>query len=135
MTSTRTFRLLRQQILDSGFPENDAIGNYDDFARHAHLLLNRLAKFLNLLPEEIEINNVVLIGGHPIKHGGFSNIYHGIYTNPNGERIEVALKVLKIFEDQSDESRHRLDEKFAKEVLLWSYLKRKFKLDTTAARK
>ncbi|KAJ7816692.1 kinase-like domain-containing protein [Mycena olivaceomarginata] len=56
---------------------------------------NRLAKFLSLLPEEIEINNVVLIGGHPIRHGGFSNIYHGIYTNPNGERIEVALKVLR----------------------------------------
>ncbi|KAJ7831735.1 hypothetical protein B0H13DRAFT_246390 [Mycena leptocephala] len=112
-------------ILDSGFPENDAIGNYDDFARQAHLLLNRLAKFLNLLPEEIEINNVVLIGGHPIKHGGFSNIYQGMYTNPNGERIEVALKVLKIFEDQSDETRHRLDEKFAKEALLWSYLKHK----------
>ncbi|KAJ7752408.1 kinase-like domain-containing protein [Mycena olivaceomarginata] len=46
-----------------------------------------------------------------------------MYTNPAGEQVEVALKVLKIFEDQSDERRQILHDKFAKEALVWHYLK------------
>ncbi|KAJ6469281.1 hypothetical protein C8R45DRAFT_1016544 [Mycena sanguinolenta] len=113
---------LTHYILDSGLPENDTIQNYSIFSRHAHLLLNRLSRYLQLLPEEIEINGVVLLGDHPIKHGGFSDIYHGIYMNPAGEQQEVALKVLRIFEDKSDHQRNVLHAKFSKEAVLWYYL-------------
>ncbi|KAJ7777775.1 kinase-like domain-containing protein, partial [Mycena olivaceomarginata] len=36
---------------------------------------------------------------------------------------EVALKVLKIFEDQSDDRRNLLHDKFTKEALVWHYLR------------
>jgi serine/threonine protein kinase len=58
-----------------------------------------------------------------VKYGGFANIYHGKYTNPDGDEVEVALKVLKIFQDQSDDDRRVLLQKFAKEALVWQYLK------------
>jgi hypothetical protein len=38
--------------------------------------------------------------------------------------VEVALKVLKIFHDQSDSDRRILHKKFAKEALSWNDLKR-----------
>ncbi|KAJ7240626.1 kinase-like domain-containing protein, partial [Mycena haematopus] len=76
-----------------------------------------------LLPEELAVTDVVLLSEHPTKHGGFSNIYHGRYTDADGKQKEVALKVLKIFEDQSDERRHLLHDKFTKEALVWRYLK------------
>ncbi|KAJ7938081.1 hypothetical protein B0H13DRAFT_1943315 [Mycena leptocephala] len=112
-------------ILDGGLPENNVIENYDIFALRAHKLLVRLADYLGLLPEEIAVTCVILLGEHPVKHGGFSNVYRGVYTNPNGQEMEVALKVLKIFEDQTDERRHDLQNKFSKEALVWHYLRHK----------
>jgi hypothetical protein len=79
---------------------------------------------LKLLPDEIAVSGVTLLGAHPVNHGGFSNVYHGQYKNLDGEQVDVALKVLKIFVDQSDEERRVLQEKFAKEALVWYYLKR-----------
>jgi hypothetical protein len=116
--------ILTTKILDGGLPERAMIQNYDSFTRCAHLLLNRLSQYLGILPEEIAIDGVVLLSEHPIKHGGFSNIYRAIYLNPAGKQVEVALKVLKIFDDQSDEHRNVLHAKFAKEALVWHYLKR-----------
>jgi hypothetical protein len=121
---TWTPLMIITQILDVGLAENQMIPDYDIFLKRAHILLNRLADYLRLLPDEIAINGVVLLDEHPVKHGGFSNIYRGMYTNPAGEQVEVALKVLKIFEDQSDEHRQILHDKFAKEALVWHYLKR-----------
>jgi hypothetical protein len=104
--------------------KSDAIAEYKKFTRDAHRLLNWLAGFLKLLPDEISVKGVVLLSAHPINHGGFSNIYHGRYKNSEGKQVEVALKVLKIFEDQSDEERLILHAKFTKEVLVWRSLKR-----------
>ncbi|KAJ7823203.1 kinase-like domain-containing protein, partial [Mycena olivaceomarginata] len=55
--------------------------------------------------------------------GGFAYIYHGQYTNSNGEEVEVALKVLKVFQDQSGPTRLLILQKFAKEALIWHYLR------------
>lgn len=93
------------------------------FRRRAHRLLNILADFLKILPEELAVHGVTLLSDRPVKYGGFADIYHGKYTNANGEEVEVALKVLKIFQDQSDEGRRLLLQKFAKEALVWQYLK------------
>ncbi|KAF8147956.1 kinase-like domain-containing protein [Mycena galopus ATCC 62051] len=41
----------------------------------------------------------------------------------NETKVEVALKVLKIFQDQSDETRRLLNQKFIKEALIWHSLK------------
>ncbi|KAJ7832271.1 kinase-like domain-containing protein [Mycena leptocephala] len=116
---------LTHYILDVGLAENQMIPDYDIFLKRAHILLNRLADYLRLLPDEIAISGVGLLDEHPVNHGGFSNIYRGMYTNPAGEQVEVALKVLKIFQDQSDERRQILHDKFAKEALVWHYLKHK----------
>ncbi|KAJ7239895.1 kinase-like domain-containing protein, partial [Mycena rebaudengoi] len=55
--------------------------------------------------------------------GGFSNVYRGRFTNTNETQVEVALKVLKTFEDQSHETRRLLNQKFIKEALIWHSLK------------
>lgn len=104
-------------------PESDLIAD-KKFIRHAHRFLNWLAGYLKLLPEEIAVSGVTLLSAHPVNHGGFSNIYHGRYKNSDGEQVEIALKVLKIFTDQSDEQRLALHAKFTKEALVWHYLKR-----------
>ncbi|KAJ7477474.1 kinase-like domain-containing protein, partial [Mycena latifolia] len=58
-----------------------------------------------------------------VQYGGFADIYHGQYTNSEGEDVQVALKVLKVFPDQSDPTRHLILRKFAKEALVWHYLR------------
>ncbi|KAJ7454480.1 kinase-like domain-containing protein, partial [Mycena latifolia] len=93
------------------------------FKRRAHRLLNILADYLKILPAELAINGVVLLSELPVKYGGFADIYHGKYKNPDGKEIEVALKVLKILQDQSDEGRRMILQKFTKEALVWHYLK------------
>ncbi|KAJ7926881.1 kinase-like domain-containing protein, partial [Mycena leptocephala] len=60
---------------------------------------------------------------HPVNHGGFSNIYFGRYENSEGFQTEVALKVLKIFENQTEDDRVLLHRKFVKEVLVWRFLR------------
>ncbi|KAJ7926361.1 kinase-like domain-containing protein, partial [Mycena leptocephala] len=95
----------------------------DLFKRRAHRLLNILADSLKIFPEAIAIHGVTLLKFHPVKAGGFANIYHGTYTNTDEEQVEVALKVLKLFRDQSDDSRRAILRKFAKEALVWHYLR------------
>jgi hypothetical protein len=70
--------------------------------RRAHRLLRLLADLLKILPEKLQVHDVVLLNDRPVKYGGFADIYHGQYTNDHGTQVEVALKVLKIFHDQSD---------------------------------
>ncbi|KAF7365851.1 Kinase-likeprotein [Mycena venus] len=115
---------LTHYILDHILPANDRITDPKMFSRHAHGLLNWLAAHLKLIPEDIIISGVILSSKHPAKHGGFSDIYQGSYLDADGKQVEVALKVLKIFEDQSDERRVLLYDKFTKETLVWRYLKR-----------
>jgi hypothetical protein len=75
------------------------------------------------LPEELTITGVVRSSIHPRNHGGFSNIYQGSYKNAKGENVQIALKVLRIFDDQSEEKRQALEDKFVREALVWRYLK------------
>ncbi|KAJ7454461.1 kinase-like domain-containing protein [Mycena latifolia] len=107
------------QILDRGLPESDKIEDSKVFKRRAHRLLNILADYLKIS----RLMELSCSAERPVKYGGFADIYHGKYTNPDGEKIEVALKVLKIFQDQSDEGRRMILQKFAKEALVWHYLK------------
>ncbi|KAJ6467311.1 kinase-like domain-containing protein [Mycena sanguinolenta] len=114
---------LTHRILDHKLPTNDVIPDMDLFKRRARRLLNILADFVKILPEAIAIHGVALLNGHPVKAGGFANIYHGTYTNTDMEQVEVALKVLKIFHDQSDDDRRKTLQKFAKETLVWHSLR------------
>ncbi|KAJ7913431.1 hypothetical protein B0H13DRAFT_2271150 [Mycena leptocephala] len=114
---------LTHKILDRGSPENTKIEDKKLFRRQAHRLLNILADFVKILPEELSVHGVVLQNDRPVKYGGFADIYHGKYTTSDGEEVEVALKVLRIFRNRSDDGRHLLLQKFAKEALVWQYLK------------
>ncbi|KAJ6553268.1 kinase-like domain-containing protein [Mycena capillaripes] len=115
--------VILNQILDRDLPDTDAIEDKKVFKRRAHRLLTILADYLKILPEELAVHGVVLLSDRPVKYGGFADIYHGQYTNSSGEEVEVALKVLKIFQDQSDDARRLILQKFAKEALVWHYLK------------
>ncbi|KAJ7491813.1 kinase-like domain-containing protein [Mycena galericulata] len=114
---------ITHKILDDGLPPNDVVPNWNQFSRRAHRLLNTLAAHLDMLPEELSVNNVLLLSNHIVKSGGFSNVYRGRYTKADGEEVEIALKVLRIFDDQTAESRRLLYEKFNKEALLWHHMK------------
>ncbi|KAJ6457500.1 kinase-like domain-containing protein [Mycena vitilis] len=109
-------------ILD-GWQRHEEILNYQVFLRRAHHLLNLLAAQLELLPDKLAVKNVIVSSTHPIAYGGFSNIYRGRYHNVDGKEMDVALKVLRHFEDQPAKTRHRLRGKFAKEALAWFHLK------------
>ncbi|KAJ6553825.1 kinase-like domain-containing protein, partial [Mycena vulgaris] len=91
--------------------------------RHAHQLLTKLSDVLITLPHDLIIHGVVLLSDRPVKYGGFADIYHGKKTNSEGKEDEVALKVLKIFQNTSYDTRRLLIQKFAKEALVWHYLK------------
>jgi hypothetical protein len=92
--------------------------------RRTHRLLRLLADLLKILPEKLQVHDVVLPKDRPGNYGGFADIYRGQYTNDHGKQVEVALKALKIFHDQSDSDRRILHEIFAKKALSWSYLRR-----------
>ncbi|KAJ7875920.1 hypothetical protein B0H14DRAFT_2568514 [Mycena olivaceomarginata] len=100
-------------ILDHKLPTNDVILDMDLFKRRACRLPNILADFVKILPEAIAIHGVALLNVHPVKAGGFANIYHRTYTNTDMEQVEVALKALKIFHDQSDDDLRKILQKFA----------------------
>ncbi|KAJ7831481.1 kinase-like domain-containing protein [Mycena leptocephala] len=91
--------------------------------KSAFQLLDILADFLKILPDAIVIQGVTLLKAHPVKAGGFANIYHGTYTNTDMERVEVAVKVLKIFHNQSDDDRREILQNLAQEALVWQYLR------------
>ncbi|KAJ6561591.1 kinase-like domain-containing protein, partial [Mycena capillaripes] len=93
------------------------------FKRRAHRLLNILADLLQILPETLAIHGVTLLKVHPINAGGFANIYHGTCVNSGMKEVEVALKVLRIFHDHSDKDRRKALQNFAKEALVWHYLR------------
>ncbi|KAG9042419.1 hypothetical protein FS837_010895 [Tulasnella sp. UAMH 9824] len=42
-----------------------------------------------------ELAGVLELSDRPKMSGGYANIYHGFWTNPQGERVEVAVKELK----------------------------------------
>ncbi|KAF7362805.1 hypothetical protein MVEN_00630300 [Mycena venus] len=114
---------LTYHILDRALPTSAELGDEQLFRRRARRLLDRLADFLKILPEELNVHGVVLFSDRPVNGGGFADIYHGQYTNSMGKKVEVALKVLRILHDQSADGRRILLEKFAQEALVWRYLK------------
>ncbi|KAJ7808493.1 kinase-like domain-containing protein, partial [Mycena leptocephala] len=75
------------------------------------------------LPEGLAIHGVILIKDRAVKSGGFADIYHGRYTNAGGDQVEVALKVLRIFQNYSESTGRRVIQKFVKEAIVWRYLK------------
>jgi hypothetical protein len=94
------------------------------FLSRAQHLVHLLANLLGVLPEALHLPDVTLLTEGPVDYGGFSEIFHGQYTNQAGEKVEVALKVLRIFSGPFDSDRLILQDKFAKEALSWSHLHR-----------
>lgn len=116
--------LITCQMLEYGVSDNAGLKDPKGFVLRARRFLTWLATYLEELPDELAVRSVVLLSAHPLNHGGFSNVYRGKYTGPDGIQVEIALKVLKIFEDQTHEVRRMLSQKFVKEALLWHSLKR-----------
>ncbi|KAJ7858294.1 hypothetical protein B0H13DRAFT_2076187 [Mycena leptocephala] len=114
---------LANKVLDHGLPANHNIEDPRLFHGHAHYFLNWIATYLKLLPDDVSICDIVLRSEQPEKHGGFSDVYRGIHKDANGVEVEVALKVLKIFRDQTDKNRAILHGKFVKEALVWHSLR------------
>ncbi|KAJ7321543.1 kinase-like domain-containing protein [Mycena albidolilacea] len=112
-------------MLEYGFPVNAELKVPRALVLRVHRFLIRLAVRFERLPDEMVVNGGTLLSEHPVKHGGFSNVYRGRFKDSNGDDVEVALKVLKIFEDQTDESRRVLNKKIVKEAFVWQYARHK----------
>ncbi|KAJ7860035.1 hypothetical protein B0H13DRAFT_2074350 [Mycena leptocephala] len=115
---------LTNHMLEYGVPDNADLRDPKGFILRARRFLTWLAAYLEELPNDLVVNGVVLQSEHAVIHGGFSNVYRGRFTDTNEIQVEIALKVLKIFEDQSHETRRLLNQKFMKEALIWHSLKR-----------
>ncbi|KAJ7894152.1 hypothetical protein B0H13DRAFT_2525883 [Mycena leptocephala] len=113
---------LTNNMLEHGLPERSRLGD-PDLVLHARHFLHWLAEYLKQLPDNVLISTVFLKTEHPVNYGGFSSIYLGHYKDSDGIRLDVALKVLKIFENQTQEGRVVLSRKFVKEVLVWHFLR------------
>ncbi|KAJ7461114.1 kinase-like domain-containing protein [Mycena latifolia] len=101
---------LMYSIVDSRSPNNSGIWLDRGFLGHAQHLLQLLANLLGVLPEALHVPDVILLTESPVKSGGFADIFHGQYNNQAAEKVEVALKVLRIFSSQSDTERRILQE-------------------------
>jgi hypothetical protein len=112
------------QILDGRLGPNIMITDYEIFFCRAQDLLNFLAAEFMPIPEKLAVTDVFLLSQHPVKYNRLSNIYHGQYKNTNGEQVEIALKVLGIFAERSEEQQEELwHHRFIQEALVWHDLK------------
>ncbi|KAF7373686.1 Kinase-like protein [Mycena sanguinolenta] len=101
---------------------NNTSSNVFDVQPSIWHFLSWLSAYMDRLPDDTVVNGVVLLSDHPVKHGGFSDVYHARYEDSDGKQ-EVALKVLKIFEDQTDQNHRGLHQKFMAEALVWHSLR------------
>ncbi|KAF8144229.1 kinase-like domain-containing protein [Mycena galopus ATCC 62051] len=92
------------------------------FSRRARFLLSLLALHFDQLPERLNVTDIHLLSDHPLKQGGFSDIYRGNWMIGvmGRTQAEVALKVLKKFRNGPGEAGHT---KLFREVLVWRYLR------------
>ncbi|KAJ7814160.1 kinase-like domain-containing protein [Mycena olivaceomarginata] len=104
---------LTHEILGRGLPTNSVIMDWKT-SHNAHI------GFSALCPR-IAITGIV-VSSHLVAAGGFSNIYRGEYSDAQGNTVEIALKVLRIFQEHNDATLENLRKKFFKEVLVWRYL-------------
>ncbi|KAF7328844.1 Kinase-like protein [Mycena venus] len=116
---------LTNTMLADGLPESGIITNQSAFNRRAERFRNWVARHLKQLPDELSISNIVQLSEFASKYGGFADVYRGRYKDPtNGVQIEVALKVLRIFGNPTEEDNASLGN-FVKEALVWHGLKHK----------
>ncbi|KAF8128479.1 kinase-like domain-containing protein [Mycena galopus ATCC 62051] len=113
---------LLHDVLDQNLPENDVVQAPEIFSRRAHGLLNSLAVHLDQLPDALNVTNISLLNDHPLKQGGFSDIYHGVWRIGimGRHQLEVALKVLKKFRNGPGRADHA---QLFREALVWRYLR------------
>lgn len=52
-----------------------------------------------------ELAGVLEIDNCPKRSGGYADIYHGFWTNPRGERVEVAVKELRALIPRNQQTR------------------------------
>ncbi|KAK7045071.1 Serine/threonine-protein kinase STY8 [Favolaschia claudopus] len=114
---------LLHDVLNTDFLENDSIPSPEIFNRKAQALLNALTLQLERLPEHLTVTGVVLSNEHPLKHGGFSEIYHGKWMLGTTGEYDVALKVLKTFRNNNHNSTAGIPQQLFREALVWRYLR------------
>ncbi|KAJ7814162.1 hypothetical protein B0H14DRAFT_2851065 [Mycena olivaceomarginata] len=110
---------LIDDVLNQGLFENgDVVQTPKTLFQPALILLRALAEQFAQLPDRLTVTGVVLLNDHPLKEGGFSEIYHGNWISDQSE-AQVALKVLKKPHNGSGEA------ELFREALVWSFLNHK----------
>ncbi|KAJ6449560.1 hypothetical protein C8R45DRAFT_1114611 [Mycena sanguinolenta] len=113
---------LTSHITQHGASINSSTNDFEAQSSIWHFL-SWLSVYMDQLPADAIVHGAVLLSDHPVKHGGFSDVYHARYRDPDGKPVEVALKVLKVFEHQTGRNQHALHQTFMREALVWHSLK------------
>ncbi|KIJ67231.1 hypothetical protein HYDPIDRAFT_148722 [Hydnomerulius pinastri MD-312] len=67
-------------------------------------------------------DEVTKVGHDPVCHGGFSDVWKGVWTNSMGHSKAVALKFLRQYQSVADELREKLLKRLKAEIVAWHRL-------------
>ncbi|KAF9221082.1 kinase-like protein [Gyrodon lividus] len=67
-------------------------------------------------------DEVTRLGQDPVCHGGFSDVWKGVWTNSSGHSKAVALKFLRQYQSVADEVREKLLRRLKTEIVAWHRL-------------
>ncbi|KAF9242817.1 kinase-like domain-containing protein [Melanogaster broomeanus] len=67
-------------------------------------------------------DEVTKVGHHPVCHGGFSDVWKGVWTNSLGHSKAVALKFLRQYQNVANAAREKLLKRLKAEIVAWHRL-------------
>ncbi|KAG6334576.1 hypothetical protein ID866_4513 [Astraeus odoratus] len=67
-------------------------------------------------------DEVTKVGQHPVYHGGFSDVWKGIWTNAAGKSCVVALKFLRQYYSIAEVAREKVMRRLKSEIVAWHRL-------------
>ncbi|KAI3602889.1 hypothetical protein WG66_011164 [Moniliophthora roreri] len=76
-----------------------------------------LVKKHHILPESLFLKHITREGTHPLRGGGFSDIWRGIF-----KKQSVCLKVMRTHLEANERKRNKVVAAFCKEALVWTQL-------------
>ncbi|KAK7049257.1 hypothetical protein VNI00_005858 [Paramarasmius palmivorus] len=85
-----------------------------EYCERCSKVIRVLAKKYGVLPSSLFVDNITIEGMHPLRAGGFSDIWKGF----RGEQL-VCLKVLRIHLEADEQKRTEITKAFCNEALVW----------------
>ncbi|KAF9259602.1 kinase-like protein [Marasmius fiardii PR-910] len=105
-------------VIDLLYKELQQSTSKRNYRKRCMKYLKVMSKKFHVLPPSIFMNNIVRIGDHPLKYGGFADIYKG----KAGDE-DVCLKVVRVHVAETEDKRKKIIADFCQEAILWTQLR------------